>query len=61
MSGTENVGASPPAGGTPSDAPNTEGWNAEMDKALGEMGVSLIGGLMMQMMNSTKANGEEGG
>lgn len=62
MSGTENVGAPPPpaadgAGG----APNTKAWNSQVDQALGQMGTSLIGGIMMQMMNSTKASGEEEG
>ena len=61
MSGTESVGASPPAADTPTGTPDTGAWNAQVDQAVTEMGVSLIGGLMMQMMNATKANGEEGG
>lgn len=62
MSGTESVGAPPPpAADTPGSSPNTQAWNKQVDQALGEMGTSLIGGIMMQMMNSTKANGEEGG
>ena len=61
MSGTESVGASPPAADTPAGAPDTAAWNAEVDQALGEMGVSLLGGIMMQMMNATKASGEEQG
>lgn len=63
MSGTENVGgaAPPPATDTKANPPNQEAWNSEVDQALGEMGTSLLGGIMMQMLNSTKANGEEGG
>lgn len=62
MSGTESVGAPPPpAAGSPDSAPNTQAWSKQVDQALGEMGTSLIGGIMMQMMNATKANGEDGG
>lgn len=62
MSGTESVGAPPPpAADGAGNAPDTKNWNKQVDQALGEMGTSLIGGIMMQMMNATKANGEEDG
>lgn len=62
MSGTESVGTPPPpAADGAGKAPNTQAWNSQVDQALGEMGTSLIGGIMMQMMNSTKESGEEGG
>lgn len=63
MSGTENIGAPPPppAADGAQGVPDTKAWNAQVDQALGQMGTSLLGGIMMQMMNSTKANGEEDG
>ena len=62
MSGTQSVGAPPPpAADGAGSTPDAKAWNKQVDQALGEMGTSLIGGIMMQMMNATKANGEDGG
>ena len=52
------VGA-PPATDGASGSPNAAAWNAQVQQAMGEMGASLLGGIMMQMLNSTKAAGEE--
>ena len=68
MSATQTVGAAapPPATDGNTAPPDKDAWNnqvkqAQANQELGEMGTSLIGGIMMQMLNSTKSDGEEEG
>ena len=59
MSETNPIDTSlPPADPTTPNAPNTSAWNTTVESTLAEMGTSLLGGIIMQMMNNTKADSE---
>jgi len=47
--------ANPPPGGTNSSTPDPAAWN----KAVAVGAISVLGGMMFQMLNDTKSNGEE--